>query len=373
VLYGKICEFLVNACSADPLSMATSWTGEEQYRAISGIHASWLTTPRTDLNGKAPRDVLLAGRKHVDRDKDDRAQQWSLLQQCPPGLSPESAAYRFGGFGTHEIVQYYYLVRFLLEDCWDKASQRPGRAAGSPEALPVAEEVRRLTALCDEWLETPDYQDLHGRTPASVIARERARLPEGMTGAEAMVDHDCPMCQMMAELPGPMFWHLDGCNMDDDFAFSFHPTREEWEAERREWEEFNRRFKEQEPSRQAEKSSSPWRTSYMDPEAARTSISMKLFGLGAHLAELTQDLKDARAAPETIEALNRDFGNLRETAQDPGAALVGAVIAKMGNTLGLIAEVHPTLADKCLDLENQLATFAYLPEDKPWEDEDLPF
>lgn len=24
--------------------------------------------------------------------------------------------------------------------------------------------------------------------------------------------------------PGPMFWHLDGGNLDDDFAFSFHRT-----------------------------------------------------------------------------------------------------------------------------------------------------
>src|SRR5829696_8261451 len=50
--------------------------------------------------------------------------------------------------------------------------------------------------------------------------------------------------QMMRELPGPMFWHLDGCNMDDDFAFSFHCTREEWEAEQREREEFSRRWRE---------------------------------------------------------------------------------------------------------------------------------
>jgi primase-polymerase (primpol)-like protein len=38
------------------------------------------------------------------------------------------------------------------------------------------------------------------------------------------------------------FWHLDGSHMDDDFAFSELRTREEWEARRREWEEFTEKF-----------------------------------------------------------------------------------------------------------------------------------
>jgi hypothetical protein len=145
---------------------------------------------------------------------------------------------------------------------WPAACRRPGKrvrprrrcvgwSTGAPDegpeaaALEPAVDVGRLERLRDEWLETPNFEDLYDRAPASVIARERARLPEGVTGAEAAADPDCPLCQMMADDAGPYFWHLDGCNMDDDFAFSFHATREEWEAERREWEDFNRRFEEE--------------------------------------------------------------------------------------------------------------------------------
>ena len=39
---------------------------------------------------------------------------------------------------------------------------------------------------------------------------------------EAMVSNDCPLCQMAAEFSGPMFWHLDGCNNDNDFPFSVY-------------------------------------------------------------------------------------------------------------------------------------------------------
>jgi hypothetical protein len=41
---------------------------------------------------------------------------------------------------------------------------------------------------------------------------------------------------------GVGFWHLDGSHMDDDFAFSFYKTREEWEAENHRREEFDKEF-----------------------------------------------------------------------------------------------------------------------------------
>ena len=64
-----------------------------------------------------------------------------------------------------------------------------------------------------------------------------------MTGHDAIVDPDCPCCQMMAEMPGPTFWHLDGSGMDDDFAFDIScRTRQEWEEERQSWEEFGKRM-----------------------------------------------------------------------------------------------------------------------------------
>ena len=93
----------------------------------------------------------------------------------------------------------------------------------------VAAEIARLEGVRDEWLNTPD-SECYGRTPREIIDRERARIPETSSGHDAMVDPDCPCCQMMSEMSGPFFWHLDGCNMDDEFAFDIScRTREEWE------------------------------------------------------------------------------------------------------------------------------------------------
>ena len=39
-----------------------------------------------------------------------------------------------------------------------------------------------------------------------------------------------------------MFWHLDGCHMDDRFEFTYFKTHAAWQADRRRWDEFNREF-----------------------------------------------------------------------------------------------------------------------------------
>ena len=170
--------------------------------------------------------------------------------RMPAQASTESShAFRYGGFGTHELVKYYDLVRELLWSCWEQLTElaQSPTVGHRPESFTVGDflttEVPRLESVREAWLDTPD-PEFHGRTPRSIIDRERARLPEGMSGHDAMIDPDCPCCQMMAEMPGPTFWHLDGSGMDDEFAFDiYHRTREEWEEEQRSWEEHQPAFR----------------------------------------------------------------------------------------------------------------------------------
>jgi hypothetical protein len=216
------------------------------YETLKNIHARWLLTPREDLQSKTPREVMLSQREHLSLDMQQRCDQWSHTQECPRGLDATSHAYRFGGFGTHEVVKYYEMVRELLWSCWDRLTELAqadgtgvsGASIGFAKFL--EDEVPRLEGVRDEWLQTPD-PECHLRTPQSIIDRERARLPEAISGHDAMIDPDCPCCQMMAELPGPMFWHLDGSGMDWEFAFDMYcRTREEWDAEQKEFAEFSK-------------------------------------------------------------------------------------------------------------------------------------
>lgn len=238
VLYGRLPEHLVKEVWGRRNDLS-SQDDDARYQFVQNVHAAWLLTPREDLRGKSPREVMIDDRhEHIDHDMQNQQMHWSFLRQPPPGIRRESMAYQFAGFGRHEIVLYYDLVRELLFEC----VSRMKRPAITKADLPA--EAEHLQQHRQEWLNTPNYEDLSGRTPASVIDRERRRMPEAACGDEAIIDPDCPMCQMMAdeEMFGPAFWCLDGSSMDDEFAFSFFRTREEWEEEKRSWEEWNREY-----------------------------------------------------------------------------------------------------------------------------------
>jgi hypothetical protein len=138
------------------------------------------------------------------------------------------------GFGIHEAVMYYQMVRELLSECYDLIAEDGGAKNKC--------DIDRLIILRDEWLKSPDSS---GRMPADVIETERRRLNLLTTADECLIDDDCPLCvAMYEEFDTPMFTYYDGCNMDDRFEFSFYKTRQEWDEERRRYEEYSREYKE---------------------------------------------------------------------------------------------------------------------------------
>ena len=127
------------AALSDEEITPSTWPGQEHYASpfydtIKQIHADWLLTPREDLGGACPREVALERHGHLTWDLQDRCEAWSLTDECPRGLAESSDAFRFGGFGTHELVKYYDLVRELLWSCWDRLTE----LAQSPKGGAVA-------------------------------------------------------------------------------------------------------------------------------------------------------------------------------------------------------------------------------------------
>lgn len=200
------------------------------------IHADWLMSKRKDLRDRTPREVFLDKLDFIDADLQSRSFQWSLSKVCPLPLPKSSFAYLNAGFGMHEWVLYYDLFRFLLADAAERKAFR--------EPVNIEAEVDRLSTLRDEWMRTPD-PEMSGRTPADIIELERQRMNITVSAKEALIDENCPCCVAMSEdFDTPMFWFLDGCNMDDRFEFSTYRTLEEWEEKQREREKFNREFEE---------------------------------------------------------------------------------------------------------------------------------
>jgi hypothetical protein len=368
------------------------------YDTIKQIHADWLLTPREDLGGRCPREVAVDRRNHIMWDMQDRCEYWSLLGHCAPGLKKTSHAYRFGGMGTHELVEYYDLIRELLWSCWDQLTEKSQeqRLDSLTAGDFLTAEMPRLEKVRETWLDTPD-PECHGRTPRSIIERERLRLPEGVSGHEAMIDHDCPCCQAMADMPGPYFWGLDGCNMDDDFAFDINcRTRAEWEEEQRSREEFNRRFDAESAERKrlgvdsqtgAGDSKSIWSRSFHVADTADVPLGVRVFGVGCHLAEIIVRLREgsdrdsiSQETQSYIDTLNRDFGNLREILQSADTslseALVGPVMDQFAETLNQVATGRPKLEPHCEELADEIKKLLAPPPQEPnWDagDNDIPF
>jgi hypothetical protein len=237
VLFGQVAEFIAREC------LAARDAGHAD--PVVEIHERWLLTPRADLRGQTPREVLLARHSFVDYDLDSRAMQWAFSDACPPALNPASTAYRCSPFGTHSFVVYFDLLRYLLNQCWERVRD--------DKSVSLVEEIARLEKLQSAWLaEGGDY----GHGPGWILEQERRRIPITATSEEMLLDHDCEICQMEASHPewGPGFWHLDGSEMaeEDNWVFSFHATRADWEAEQRKWEEFNRKFAQEQAELQAE-------------------------------------------------------------------------------------------------------------------------
>jgi hypothetical protein len=181
--------------------------------------------------------------------------------------------------------------------------------------------------------------------------------------------------------------------MDDDFAFDYtHKRLAEWEEERREWEEHSRRFEAERAERErmgvagySPPPNSIWTGSFTVGDTADVPLGIRVFGFGCHLAELIVALRsgcDRESTPPTtqlhIDALNRDFGNLREllnsTDASLAASLIDPVLGHFADTLATVASDCPELAEKCDALADELTRLLAPPSAKGDSGDDgLPF
>lgn len=353
---------------------------DHEYDLIRDIHGRWMLTPREDLRGRTPRDLMQAGRSHVDADLETRRLQWAHMRRCPPGLHPTSTAYRLGGFGTHEIVVYYDLVRELLWQCRQHVAdylQEHGDLA--TRAGFVAREVEVLEGVRETWLDSP-----HGGTPPSartLILHERARLPEVSSEQDWGTDHNCPFCRSQRELAEPTFLHLGSAHMDDDFAFAFwHDTFEEWQAEKLAQEAWGERLRVVEEARQRLGVQYPG-GGWADPDVAwersfRTArkprellLAIRLFSVGVWLGELFSDLvePDSEESGEAFEPQGGDqiarltaaFHRL-STAVHSGAGQdepLASALTELQEALANVARERPRLAPRCTELGGRVSRF----------------
>ena len=330
-----------------------NWQGRPcgQHDLTLSIHRDWLMTPRADLNGGIPRDCLHGGMEWIDdlaSGETFRVYQNEDPVPIPTGLS----TYETAAMGRHEVILYFDACRDTIEAGWHWLIDDQSRI-DDPAAL------RNLAAAMDgflaAWLVRP-FEG--GRPPKEIIRCDRIRIPLVESGDSHVIDCDCPLCEMMAsEMFGPCITSFDGHSLDVDgeFAFSIHATREAWEAEQREWEAMNASIKadmklREENPESAGEFGSVWRGTWISDEG----IPGDTFGhlsLAFLVADLVSSLKQANAEQADVDALNAAFRNYR-TAGLPDELASAAQSFKQ--TLEQLAAKHGDLISRAADLQSRI-------------------
>jgi hypothetical protein len=174
-------------------SMAAYWREHHPRKRVSEdvlqrIHASWLMTARDDLQGRTPRQVLVADYAFLLNDRMDRELQWFATGHCPAGISAASDCFEHAGIGPHEFHLYYDLVEHLIAHAWNRARRWHRSGQPSPHIAALRSKlIRQLLNQQHRWLHQPSAA-VGGRIPAAMIERERQRIPELESGSDPDVN-----------------------------------------------------------------------------------------------------------------------------------------------------------------------------------------
>lgn len=349
------------------------------------IHAGWLMTPRDDLAGKRPRRFLHAHREWKDRELDQRRSQWSRERRPPPPAPRTSDLFCFGPMGLEEVTHYFDLCRYLIGIALQMVDDEPRVAE--------TQLIERLELARDDWL-SGEAMEGDRFTVQEVIDGERQLIPR--VASSDPFDCDCPLCrihELEPDLFGPAFWMCDTFReeMEEEFAFSLHARQEDWQKARDEWLSWSYAPIERGEASDSDASNSDeaggdarygrseaeavstelpdgdwpkvWETSFSDDSHGSPRLS--LLGIGGHLGEIIDQLKELGAAREEINRLNRAFDELahavrRWLAREPPRVQSGEpssfepAAAEMIQLLERAALEHPELTAKSADLQSQI-------------------
>lgn len=327
------------------------------------VHRDWLMTPRDDLGGLTPRQMLHGGHEWIDRvvwGQQLRFSDSGEIVAAPDDVVGDETA----PLGGEEVVVYFELCRELIAGAWswcenDETKRRLGAGEDCRPAL-----VEFLSGVKEDWLASP-FEG--GSPPSFIIDCSRRRVPRaagvpiiGMTGRQAeehVIDCDCPICAMMSEgTLGVAFAGLDGhqLELDDEFAFSKHETREAWERQQREFEERSAAIERDRTEGEAAGETEPdefasvWSGHVSDePLPGDPGGCLTLAFL---LTEIVSVLQTLQAPPAELRQLNALFTDFR-TCRPAERAEAGR---RLGDQLDSLAERYPDIIPRVADFRSRI-------------------
>ena len=335
-----------------------------RYPFTIAVHRDWLMTPREDLGGRMPRQLLHGAHSWIGLLV--WAQQLRLHERGAIVAAPDHVfGYENAPMGDEEMVVYFDLCRELVDAAWDWCTSERGIYAiqHDPECHLLL--VQWLREVKQQWLDAP-FEG--GSPPSFIIECSRRRVPRGvgvpiagMTRQEEKDSHvadcDCPICSMMADgVFGIGVVGLDGHHLetDNEFAFSMLETREEWEEEQRSYAEFDKEFEREttghveDNNDELDEFESVWSGNVTEqPIPGDPHGQLKMAFL---LSEIISEMDSLQTAEGEIPILNERFRDYRSCDDDQ----LAAAAERLKQHLQYLANQHPELTGKSADFQSRI-------------------
>ena len=355
--------------SIQDLNMEDHEDREALYQKTVEVLRAWLMTPRNDLQGRCPRDLL-----HGAHSWSSKVAQGQLLRyedsKAMIAVPDDVEGVASAPMGSEEVILYFGLCRELIHQGWNWCETKV-------QTIELGELSDYLSKVRDEWMSEP-YEG--GSPPSFIIECSRRRVPrgvglaiQGINGIESkkhIPDCDCPICSMMEEgMFGIGFLGLSGerLEMDNEFAFSLYETFEEWQQKQDEWNnalggshespnlfdlevEDDEALKE-EDSDPVDEFRSAWSNPMLDDPLGNGKFGQ--MKLAFRLAEIISDLEFAMADRDIISNLNQSF--LAFVRGDKAVRL--AAKQELREHLDNACQTFPKIVSKAADFQSQIDEF----------------
>ena len=368
VLYG---DALLEDIAARVLAVVVSeeWKNSDgidqenaRYPFTIQVHRDWLMTPRDDLGGLMPRQLLHGAIEWSDR------VTWGQRLRLMDGESVSAIPNDWSDFptapmGSQEMCLYFDLCRKVIEASWfwcASADRKLEHAKATHSSTQLATFLRNIR---DEWL----HNSFEGGSPPSfIIECGRRRVPRGtgiaIHGIENVHDEkhftecDCPICEMMADGSfGIGFTSIDGhhLELDDEFAFSMIETREGWEKQQQDYADFSAEMDRRRAECEAHgDTEDPFASAWTgiqsdDPLPGDTSRHLQMAFM---VAEIVSLLGESEASSVEIKSLNESFANYRRS--EYGQRKQSAIQLKA--ILQSLADRYHGLVSRSADLQSRI-------------------
>lgn len=342
------------------------------YSLTVEVHRDWLMTPRDDLAGGRPRDLLHGA--HEWSNAVIEGHRLRFHHKSPMVAAPNDVeGYEHAPMGSEEMIAYFDMCREVIQAGWSwVASHKELNSADRGELVAYLKSVR------DAWLESP-FEG--GAPPRFIIECSRRRVPraggvaiEGMDereSAEHPSDCDCPICNLLdSGMFGTCYTSLDGhhLELDDEFAFSMFEKYEDWEEQSSEWREICAEDEDWEsPAKSIPAHADTCSLDSRQPNALPVDEFASIWSglmsdgplpgdrrgfmkLAFRLAEIVADLESIPGARQHIAKLNQAFRCYFESHSTTTVSSQAA----LKETLEQVAGHYPQLLPKFCDLASQV-------------------